>query len=561
MKLNQTRFFAYPHPLFFLVCSVLLIAASLVAPSASAQLVHNLTIGNAKALAMANAVTADPPGIDSIHYNPAGLARITGRQFQFKLLAGYYGLEETYGDRRLDRIVTTGDSPGIAASYEAIAGEAYPDDPVENTSAFTDTPMLMLPGSGLTEVDTLLVPLVGIAIVDLDYGIVYATSIYSPQALGYQRDDNNSSRWQGQEFGLTRITYFAPSIGFKVSDTLSFGASLNISWQGLGLMTKIRAPEFSFAFLNSFTDNLHDMGLPDSAVTSFSPYANIAELRVELEDAFSVGYNLGVLWEPTPWFAVGFLYQSETSSDLKGDYKMTYGDEWLGTTQSQLLQLANPVIAALNGGYPLHAIQTEEGKATAELIKPQHVAIGTSLRVFPNWKVNIDLKWIDYSQWESLDIRFENSIDFLTLSDLVYRLMGTPDEERHATPSSVSFPQEYKSVVSWAFGVEYDYSDNLTLRCGYEPRKGIIPDRTASPLTPLPDADLYSAGFQYVLDGYSTVQFGLGYLEATANLPAGTSKASNSLEPGRIIYNPYNYLDLETKISAYIVSLSYDTKF
>jgi hypothetical protein len=29
-------------------------------------------------MAMGNAVTADPPGINSIHFNPAGLARITG---------------------------------------------------------------------------------------------------------------------------------------------------------------------------------------------------------------------------------------------------------------------------------------------------------------------------------------------------------------------------------------------------------------------------------------------------------------------------------------------------
>jgi hypothetical protein len=29
-------------------------------------------------MAMGNAVTADPPGIESIHFNPAGLARLTG---------------------------------------------------------------------------------------------------------------------------------------------------------------------------------------------------------------------------------------------------------------------------------------------------------------------------------------------------------------------------------------------------------------------------------------------------------------------------------------------------
>ena len=54
-----------------------------------AALVENLTLGNAKALALANAVTADPPGIDSIHFNPAGLAAMKGRQSNLKILVNF----------------------------------------------------------------------------------------------------------------------------------------------------------------------------------------------------------------------------------------------------------------------------------------------------------------------------------------------------------------------------------------------------------------------------------------------------------------------------------------
>src|SRR6185369_10015277 len=44
---------------------------------ARAALVENLTT-SVTAMALGNAVTADPPGIDSIHFNPAGLARLVG---------------------------------------------------------------------------------------------------------------------------------------------------------------------------------------------------------------------------------------------------------------------------------------------------------------------------------------------------------------------------------------------------------------------------------------------------------------------------------------------------
>ena len=63
-----------------------LAAAIAFSSGVNAQLLHNVTIGNPKALGLGNAVTADPPGIDSIHFNPAGLAKIKGRQMNIKLL-------------------------------------------------------------------------------------------------------------------------------------------------------------------------------------------------------------------------------------------------------------------------------------------------------------------------------------------------------------------------------------------------------------------------------------------------------------------------------------------
>ncbi len=56
-----------------------LFALALFSKGASAQLTDNLSLGNPKALALGHAVTADPPGIDSIHYNPAGLAKIVAK--------------------------------------------------------------------------------------------------------------------------------------------------------------------------------------------------------------------------------------------------------------------------------------------------------------------------------------------------------------------------------------------------------------------------------------------------------------------------------------------------
>ena len=65
---------------------------SLWVSSAWPVVADSLTIGNAKALSLGNAVTADPPGIDSIHFNPAGLARIKGRVLQLKMVAADFSV-------------------------------------------------------------------------------------------------------------------------------------------------------------------------------------------------------------------------------------------------------------------------------------------------------------------------------------------------------------------------------------------------------------------------------------------------------------------------------------
>src|ERR1700754_3104385 len=49
--------------------------AALCAPPARAALTENLAVSPV-AMSLGNAVTADPPGLDSIHFNPAGLSKL-----------------------------------------------------------------------------------------------------------------------------------------------------------------------------------------------------------------------------------------------------------------------------------------------------------------------------------------------------------------------------------------------------------------------------------------------------------------------------------------------------
>ena len=91
----------------------------LITANANAVITDNLTIGNAKALALGHAVTADPPGIDSIHYNPAGLVRLKGRQAELKFVAGQLGVE-----LKFDNAYTPSWSAKLAAAEQGAAETA-----------------------------------------------------------------------------------------------------------------------------------------------------------------------------------------------------------------------------------------------------------------------------------------------------------------------------------------------------------------------------------------------------------------------------------------------------
>ena len=60
-------------------------AVCLIHGAAHAQLAQNLSV-DLRSLSLGNAVTADPPGVNSIHFNPAGLTKINGLQLDVQLL-------------------------------------------------------------------------------------------------------------------------------------------------------------------------------------------------------------------------------------------------------------------------------------------------------------------------------------------------------------------------------------------------------------------------------------------------------------------------------------------
>ncbi len=520
-------------------------------PGAHAQLTHNITLGNPKALALGHAVTADPPGIDAIHFNPAGLAKIRGRQRSLKVLAASMTLEGEFGESHTQALETA-----FEDTYCQQSRDCFEQDPLANTRSSTSAPAVILPGGGVTDVPAMLVPFGGIALESPLHGWTFATAFYSPQAIGYAREEEDPAAFQGYKVSTVRLTYFSPSIGVQLNDTLALGASVGFSWQGVGVHTKFRAPEQTLQFVaGTFSQEAMQQILELSLI---GPYANAGNVSIEMEDPLSLSFNVGLLWEPLPWLALGASYQHESVSRLKGHYRVK-NSAALQTTTHEIQQTpALSALVRLLSGADINAQAIEEGRAESEYIVPRAFSIGSSLQVLPAWKLNTDLKWIDYSAWDSLDFQFDDEVDIFTLAASIEALGGKEDD---VDPNALRMPRNYRDAVSYAVGIEHQYNDQWVLRMGYEPRKSVIPEDRLDFLVPIADAKLYTLGVGYQPDRTTQVDVALGYMVSRFNAPSGTSLNANNTRAGDVVYNPFAYLDFTGKTTAYLLAFSIDQTF
>ncbi|OUR92572.1 hypothetical protein A9Q81_16515 [Gammaproteobacteria bacterium 42_54_T18] len=513
---------------------------------------QNLMLGNAKALSLGNAVTADPPGIDSIHFNPAGLARLKGRQRQLKFIlasadiSGEFSTNEGYNDL-IANIATNPDGSPITV------------DSAADSKSGIETFAIYLPGSGITEIPFAAAPLGGISISPPGSNMTFATSVYAPMILGLTRDEDDPGRFAGKSLAFTRLTFFSPSIGYQVTDTIAVGASLGFSYTGFGLDLDYRAPNYSVGalngVLNAYCDDPDLVSALDLCSGQITPFDTIFNLQVDVEKAVSFTYNFGVLWEVTPWLTWGLAYQSEANDTLEGDIAVEFAPEIVSLYNgiANTDNFIGPIADAIVRGVSLPENGRIESKGRVNLVTPQHLSTGISLMLTPRLKINVDVKWTETSKWESF--RFEYDEDIVILGLL--GTLGVSGVEINA----LDIPRGYEDTINWGYGIEYQYSDSLKLRFGYEPRKAGIPKDKLDFVLPLGDMDLYATGFSYKIDSESTFDMAFGYTKSEQNIPAGSSTNGNDTRADNFVYNPYAGLDVKTVLEVFMVEMSYESHF
>jgi len=549
---------------FAMVKRLTLLTLGLVAGSSHAQLATNLFL-DTKAMSLGNAVTADPVGIMSIHFNPAGLTKLDGRQIQFSLQNIYLNVETEFS------VPEDYDGEGqlLDVSKDPVAGQKG-----EASAA------VFIPGVGILPMDTLPImqaPGAGMSIRPEGSRFTFANAVYIPLAGGFAKSDDDPGRYQAKKVAMQRLSYLSPSFGYKVTDEFSVGASFVFSQHVLALEQDLRAPNILIAVAEQLQDAFgcfdEDTGEPtgnDPLVPlialcggNIGPYDDVGTLSIETMETLSPSFNTGFLWEPNAWFAWGATYQSEARTHLKGTYELEYTDDFAGFFR----KLQSTIFGAIGGAiFQLPSgIKKETGLVSTEQVFPQRFQTGIKLKFFEDFQFNFDLGWTDFDKWDTLTLKFDRPVSFLSSAKIMAPGL--------VTDTTLKQPLGFKSVWSPAFGFAYDLNSRVQLRAGYEPRASSIPEDARSIQAPLGFMEMYSVGMGYQWDKDSVVDMAFSFMESRETILADPqsetdvgpySNSSNALNRNCLtctVTNPYPGLDVKTKLTIGAVGITYRTKF
>ncbi len=526
-------------PCAILLATVLVLALG-DAPALQAAFHEQLAI-DTKAISLANTVTADPPGMMAIHYNPAGLSNLPeGKTVSMGLTVPV--IQKT---SRFSR------DPDFEGFFDADPAE----DPAADNEGTNDSGRMYIPISNGTT-DFLVSPALGISSRKAGSRWTFAFGQYAPFAVGLVHDDDDDpSVYGGKSVYQQHLIYAAPAVAYKAKHNLSLGLSVGIGQTAMGAELALRAPNDITALINKLgkvTEELHipvvsELTLPPPWFGGgFNPYHKVADFELTLRDDFSPNYNVGLLYEPYTWLGIGLVYQSGVKAQLHGRYRFGYTEAW----QSMVNWFgSSPLLVPISGmlDLPITPADQQTGVATMEVQFPQRVQMGLRLKPFSWLSLLGDLHWAQWSVVKEDRITFDQDIQLLK----VVKLLGYSEGNRELV-----IRREFEDTLHWSVGMELAFTDWLFFRCGYERRDSSVQDRYYDLLYALPDLENYGAGFGIKLKNGVNIDLSGAYIVSKCyRVPNNSSLNLNSTDFTHPVYNPYAGLDYEQETITYMGSL------
>ncbi|MBN1365854.1 MAG: outer membrane protein transport protein [Syntrophaceae bacterium] len=493
-----------------------------------------------KAISLANNATADPPGIASIHYNPAGLSLMGNGTFlsmgaipalmkkssKFEEDTNHIGFHNFQGDKT--------------------------EDPLAGQEGKISAGMTFIPILNDTFEGPMVGPIFGLSHRTPGSKWTFGYTTYAQYAGGWKYGADDPSVFGAKSVYMQHLLYASPAVSYRINNNLSIGASVGLGQTAMGITMLMRAPNEIVNITKILGDATKDMANPILDLTVPMPlfgggigvYDTIGTVELNMRDDFSPSYILGALWEPFDWISFGLCYQSAVKSHMSGKFSFQYSEDWqrmvAWSGSTAVMQIISIIF-----DLPYNVEEKQTGTVSTDLEFPQIINFGIKLKPIKQLSLLGELHWAQWSAVRENDIVFDQKIQLLQLS----KFMGYTEG-----PYNMVETRKFKDTLNWGVGIEYQLLDWLQLRAGYEYRKTSTVPRYYDLLYAMPTMHYFGAGLGVKWKSID-IDLALAYMVSEKNkVPAGSSVNMSSYVLGAGLQNPYRGLNYEERLHVYLGS-------
>ena len=289
--------------------------------------------------------------------------------------------------------------------------------------------------------------------------------IFAPFGTTGDYDNDFVGRFFADETELKAIAV-QPTIAYQVNKEWSVGLGIDFI-HAEGTLTKYQ--------------DYSSLSLPPNNI----PSSLIKEGHFDVEgDDNAIGWNVGVMYQPTDATTIGFNYKSKVEIELEGDASITN-------------------VPAATGSNPPIAYMTFEEKAKVPLTLPESVTFSLKHQLDSEWAMYAGATWTRWSQFENLDIVSAEGVG--AVSSLAGPKYGQEGMIGHV-------PENWTNTWAFSLGASYAYTPSVTIKAGYAYDESPIQKEYRTARVPATDRNWFTVGAQYKMEGDWVLDGALGYL-------------------------------------------------
>ncbi len=293
---------------------------------------------------------------------------------------------------------------------------------------------------------------------DFSFGL----GVNAPFGLATDYNEGWEGRYHALKSEVLTIN-INPSLSWKVSEHLSLGAGINVQYADV--------PELSNAIdfatvCGAYAKSSNPTVAASAATCAGLPTSRDGKVNLNGDD-WSLGFNIGLLYQFTDATRVGVAYRSKVDHKLEGRADFT-------NTPTGLSNLGIFVDDAIS----------------ADITLPETLSVSAYHELDPRLAVMGDVTWTRWDRFDELRVKFKNNPQ----GDLVT-------------------PEQWDNSFRYSLGLSYRYDDRWTLRTGFAYDETPVPSaQLRTPRIPGNNRRWLALGASYRVSDHTKVDLGYAHL-------------------------------------------------